>query len=536
MRKPAAAFLLAFAFTLGVAVPGLGAEDVYLGLYLVDEEAATKGAYVEDVAPDSPAAKAGVKGGDLVTAWSGAAIANSHALIGKLAKAKTGDAVTLTILRDEWEKDVKVVLGKRGAAKATTDKPPAIDAAAFVKHLRAALRAEDKAERAALVGKLDGLGFDVPRDTALRARLLREALAPKQRAGDARFEEKRGEPLRPLLFATPAGYDSARLYPSVMALSAYGQDARWSLRVFALPGDELKDFEKESPEEFKDGKPKPTVPFTEGLVIAPELGMTGSNAESFADSRQRILDAIARANKDYGADPDRLVLCGMSMGGEISYDVAARHPDRFAGLACVAGGMTQIPTPLPNLRGLSVFIMHGTEDDSVPVDAAKENKKKLDELKVKNELHILEGEGHSWPRKPEAGEKVSRWLTTPRRDAWPKDLDLIFPAYPESKDPRRRIYWLEAPPQNKNRRATARVEDNVITLGQLQGFEKVTLHLAEPLVDLDREVVVRLGDREVFSGKLERRWDTLLEDLENDGWDTTRASPVRLEVDLRVKK
>ncbi len=529
---------LAAAFTLGLAAEGLSADEVLLGVYLVDETAASRGAYVEEVAPDSPAAKAGVRAGDLVSAWSGEAVANSHALIARIAKAKPGDKVTLTIVRDEWEKDVKLVLGRRGAAAKAPDKTPAIDEAGFAKHLRACLQLEDKEQRATAISKLDGLGFPVPKDPALRAKLLRDALAPATLAATARIGEKRGTPERPLLFATPRKYDPAKGNASVVALSAYGQDANWSLRVFALPEDEWNDWRKTDPELQKEGaeRPKPLIPWADGLTIAPELGLTGSNAESFSDSRLRILDAIARANRSYGADPDRVMLCGMSMGGEISYDVAARHPDRFAGLACVSGGMTQIPTPLPNLKGLSIFIMHGTEDDSVPVSAAKENAKKLEELKVKHEIHILEGEGHRWPRKAEDGERISKWLHAQKRDAWPKDLDLIFPAYPESNDPHRRIYWLEVPPQNKNRRATAKAHDNVITLGQLQGFEKVTLFLAEPLVDLDKEVVVRFNDREVFSGILERRWDTLIEDLETDGWDTIRAAPVRLEVDLRLKR
>ena len=57
-----------------------------------------------------------------------------------------------------------------------------------------------------------------------------------------------------------------------------------------------------------------------------------------------------------------------------------------------------------------------------------------------------------------------------------------------------------------------------------------TLYLGEPLVDLYREVVVRSGDKELFRGKLERRFRFLIGDLENDGWDATRAAPTQLTV------
>jgi S1-C subfamily serine protease len=100
------------------------ADGGYLGIYLEDEQAATRGAYVEDVAPESPAEKAGIRRGDLITVWNGEKTPNSHALIERLVKAGPNDSITIRLSRDEWEKEVKVTLGSRSGGP-TERKPEA---------------------------------------------------------------------------------------------------------------------------------------------------------------------------------------------------------------------------------------------------------------------------------------------------------------------------------------------------------------------------------------------------------------------------
>jgi serine protease Do len=105
------------------APAALAADGGYLGIYLEDETSATRGAYVEDVAPDSPAEKAGIKRGDLITSWNGDKTVNSHALIERLVKAGPGDHATIKLSRDEWEKEVKVTLGRREGTPTPEKKP-----------------------------------------------------------------------------------------------------------------------------------------------------------------------------------------------------------------------------------------------------------------------------------------------------------------------------------------------------------------------------------------------------------------------------
>jgi serine protease Do len=70
------------------------------------------GALVGDVLADSPAGRAGVEAGDLITAMDGKEIKNSAQLRNEVASTAPGTNVDLTILRDEREKAITVTLGE----------------------------------------------------------------------------------------------------------------------------------------------------------------------------------------------------------------------------------------------------------------------------------------------------------------------------------------------------------------------------------------------------------------------------------------
>lgn len=107
------------ALTLSLALlggPALAAPGGFLGTYLVEEEQSTNGALVEDVAPDSPAAQAGLRKGDRVISCNGQATPNGKALIGHLTAANPGQSLDLRVSRDGWERALKVTLGGRPGA------------------------------------------------------------------------------------------------------------------------------------------------------------------------------------------------------------------------------------------------------------------------------------------------------------------------------------------------------------------------------------------------------------------------------------
>jgi len=75
----------------------------------------TAGAVVEDIAPNGPAAKAGLKSGDVVRKFNGTTVEDQTSLTDMVAESSPGSTATLDIIRDGRPMTVKVTLGERPA-------------------------------------------------------------------------------------------------------------------------------------------------------------------------------------------------------------------------------------------------------------------------------------------------------------------------------------------------------------------------------------------------------------------------------------
>jgi serine protease Do len=82
----------------------------YLGLQFDPD---TKEPRVIEVAKDSPAAKAGIQIGDVLSQFDGKAIKTFEELTGFLTKRKPGDEVALEVVRDNKPVTLKLTLGKK---------------------------------------------------------------------------------------------------------------------------------------------------------------------------------------------------------------------------------------------------------------------------------------------------------------------------------------------------------------------------------------------------------------------------------------
>jgi len=72
----------------------------------------THGALVSDAQPDTPAAKAGIKPGDIVTKVNGQEVKDARDLSRRISSLAPGASVKITVLRDGKEKDFSVSLAK----------------------------------------------------------------------------------------------------------------------------------------------------------------------------------------------------------------------------------------------------------------------------------------------------------------------------------------------------------------------------------------------------------------------------------------
>ena len=73
----------------------------------------TTGALIQQVAPGSPAAQAGIQPNDVITAVDGKALTSESSLQEAINAHKPGDTITLTIIRNKQEQTIKLTLAER---------------------------------------------------------------------------------------------------------------------------------------------------------------------------------------------------------------------------------------------------------------------------------------------------------------------------------------------------------------------------------------------------------------------------------------
>ena len=87
----------------------------YLGVSMGDATGGQAGAVVQEVTPDSPAARAGLQAGDVVVSIDGKAVQDRSELVAAIRGHKPGDKVTLVVVRGGNETTITATLTQRPA-------------------------------------------------------------------------------------------------------------------------------------------------------------------------------------------------------------------------------------------------------------------------------------------------------------------------------------------------------------------------------------------------------------------------------------
>ena len=126
-----------------------------------------------------------------------------------------------------------------------------------------------------------------------------------------------------------------------------------------------------------------------------------------------VENAIERLIETDNIDPSRVYLTGLSMGGYGSWALAAHRPDLFAGVVPICGGGD--PGTVERLRGLPIWVFHGTADGVVGESNSMEMVAALRSSGIPVGYTRLEGVGHDSWTDAYLNEGAINWLFSQKR-------------------------------------------------------------------------------------------------------------------------
>lgn len=227
----------------------------------------------------------------------------------------------------------------------------------------------------------------------------------------------------------PPGYDASKPWPLVIKLHGYnGANPRYINWWSVDSRHSLADTE------YGD---------RQGMILLEPHGRGNTSYLGFGDAD--VVRAIQLAKETFTIDADRVYLTGESMGGWGTWNVAVRHPDLFAAIAPIFGGVDyhsylseeQLAKLNPLTRFLQdkqsswsaadslltmpIFVLHGDADPTVNVDFSRYGVRLLQRWGYNVRYEELPGYTHEdLNRFP----KIFDWFLQHRRDSQPRHVRL----------------------------------------------------------------------------------------------------------------
>ena len=123
-----------------------------------------------------------------------------------------------------------------------------------------------------------------------------------------------------------------------------------------------------------------------------------------------IWDAVSFVVRQPHVDPERVALLGISLGAYLSLSSAAID-DRIKAVVDFFGGFPK-EMKLFTRRFCPVLILHGEEDDTVPVTEAHHLQRILEKKNIPYEMKIYPGAGHGFNQETmhDAGQRSLNFL------------------------------------------------------------------------------------------------------------------------------
>jgi len=257
------------------------------------------------------------------------------------------------------------------------------------------------------------------------------------------------------------------------------------------------------------------------VAIFPEVLEKTEHGWTDAGTEEWVVELVAAARRTWKIDPNHVFFTGHSMGGFGTWTLGAHHADAVAALAPSAGAPTPIlerdkgivdiaDGVIPNLRNTKIVIYQSSDDPQVPPDTNRVASKKLDEAQAKwggfpHEYWEVKGQGHDLA--PGGSIALLTKIADAVRD--PRPTKLVWQPALRWK---RHFGWLwwDKPSTQTTVVVEVDKQKNLVRVECKEPKPGLEVLLDERLVDFKKEVVVMLGEKEVFRGTPKRTLATLL--------------------------
>ena len=247
------------------------------------------------------------------------------------------------------------------------------------------------------------------------------------------------------------------------------------------------------------------------------------------DAADVVLATLRAVQSQYHVDPNRIFLTGMSNGGIGVYLVGSHYAPLFAGLAPMASGLDDVLLPfLENLRHTPVYLIHGTQDQVMPVELSRTVAQELTRLgypfkyREHDRTHPVAG-GHYFPR--EELPDLVVWFGMQRRDPAPKRVTVVRDATHLSPFAWVRIdatdqiaafsdNLIDRRDDTIKKRVYAKLDAEIVGPNRIEvrteRVRRYSLFLNQDLVDLAQPITVFTNGRVSYEGILTPSMTTLL--------------------------
>jgi poly(3-hydroxybutyrate) depolymerase/lysophospholipase L1-like esterase len=175
------------------------------------------------------------------------------------------------------------------------------------------------------------------------------------------FTSEQGAKL-PYRLLKPLNIEAGKKYPLVLFLHGAGErgdDNKAQLKhgagLFSKP---------EMREKFPCFVVAPQCPKDKKWVDMEWGGQSGTAPENPGSVQPMVLALVDAVSKEFGTDPERNYVTGLSMGGYGTWDLITRYPEKWAAAIPVCGGGDK--TKAAAAKPVPVWAFHGSADTVVP--------------------------------------------------------------------------------------------------------------------------------------------------------------------------